>query len=339
MYITTVAPHAPVVLRWLLLCFTLITAGCATRGAERQVATPPLLPERDSVRVLAVGNSFSDNATSYLRQLAEAAGNQIVIGRASIGGGRLQQHWAKVDAFQKDPQRPEAKYSSGDTLHDLLSREPWDYVTIQQFSWLSHDTSTHEPWASNLVGYIREHAPDARLLVHQTWAYRVDDRRFDPDHADYGKPPGGPTTQREMYERLTAAYDELAAKFNAVVIPVGDAFYLADTDDRRGFKPDDIDLSTLEPPTLPDATHSLHVGHMWRKQEDGSMKLGYDGHHASVAGRYLGSCVWFEVLFGESVVGNTFVPEGLDADYAAFLQKVAHKAVVARAKERPAAHR
>jgi hypothetical protein len=42
--------------------------------------------------------------------------------------------------------------------------------------------------------------------------------------------------------------------------------------------------------------------------------------------------VWYEVLFGESAVGNAFVPKGLEPDYARFLQETAHQAVQARTK-------
>ena len=55
-----------------------------------------------------------------------------------------------------------------------------------------------------------------------------------------------------------------------------------------------------------------------------------DGHHANLAGEYLGACVWYEVLFGDSSVGNAFLPEGLEAGYARFLQETAHRAVQAR---------
>ena len=55
-------------------------------------------------------------------------------------------------------------------------------------------------------------------------------------------------------------------------------------------------------------------------------------HHANLAGEYLGACVWYEILFGESAVGNSYVPKGLDTEYARFLQETAHKAVQARAK-------
>jgi hypothetical protein len=60
-----------------------------------------------------------------------------------------------------------------------------------------------------------------------------------------------------------------------------------------------------------------------------------DGHHANAAGQYVGACVWYEVLFGPSVVGNTFVPKGLDPAYAKFLRETAHRAVTAAAAAPP----
>jgi hypothetical protein len=55
-----------------------------------------------------------------------------------------------------------------------------------------------------------------------------------------------------------------------------------------------------------------------------------DGHHANQAGEYLGACVWYESLFGESAVGTRFIPEALDPAHARFLQETAHQAVQAR---------
>ena len=57
------------------------------------------------------------------------------------------------------------------------------------------------------------------------------------------------------------------------------------------------------------------------------MKLSMDGHHANTAGEFLGACVWYEVLFGKSVEANTFVPAGLDPEYAKFLRATAHRVV------------
>ena len=80
---------------------------------------------------------------------------------------------------------------------------------------------------------------------------------------------------------------------------------------------------------MPNQTHSLHVGWRFVKDKDGHQKLTMDGHHANSAGEYLGACVWYEVLFGDSAVGNEFIPTGLEKDHARFLQETAHKAVIA----------
>jgi hypothetical protein len=42
----------------------------------------------------------------------------------------------------------------------------------------------------------------------------------------------------------------------------------------------------------------------------------------------LGACVFYEVLFGDTVVGNAFAPQELDQAYVKFLQETAHEAVV-----------
>ena len=47
-------------------------------------------------------------------------------------------------------------------------------------------------------------------------------------------------------------------------------------------------------------------------------------------GQYLNACVWFEVFFGESCVGNTWRPAyELSEDKITALQQAAHEAVVA----------
>lgn len=54
-----------------------------------------------------------------------------------------------------------------------------------------------------------------------------------------------------------------------------------------------------------------------------------DGHHANLEGEYPVACVYYEVIFVESVVGNSYVPEGIDPEYARFLQETAHRSVAA----------
>jgi len=130
-----------------------------------------------------------------------------------------------------------------------------------------------------------------------------------------------------MYAALSQAYREIAKELNAPLIPVGDAFHRAIASGKFADKPDaDFDFTNATRPALPRQSGSLYIGWQWKQREDGKWKLVLDDRHASIAGRYLGACVWFESLFGESCEGNRFVPAGLDSADALELQRIAHKA-------------
>ncbi len=281
--------------------------------------------ESKTVRILTIGNSFSRNATNHLDDLAGAGGHTLIHTPLVIGGASFQVHADKAKTEGKA-----RLYTNGRDLIANLAAEKWDYVTIQQASIKSHDFATYQPYAGILRDYIAKHAPQAKLLIHQTWAYRVDDPRFSVKEPK----PGEPKTQEEMYRGLTAAYDKIAAEFGARVIPVGDAFFAADSDPERGYRIDTaFDFENARQPALPDQTHSLHVGWRWAASKvRRTLGLAMDGHHANLAGEYLGACVWYEVLFGESVVGNTYLPKGLQHDDTRFLQETAHRVVQARMK-------
>jgi hypothetical protein len=278
-----------------------------------------------TVRVLTIGNSFSQNATKYLGDLAKGSGDTLVLRGANVGGASMEVHWKKVEAFEKDPRDKAGQYS-GKGLRELLASEPWDYVTIQQASIKSHDIANYRPFGAHLAAYVRKYAPNAELALHETWEYRVDDPRFTKPSGKAGEPK----TQDEMHAGLSAAYATIADELKIRRLPVGDAFHLADGDPKWGYRVSEkpFDPKRAQPSELPDQAHSLHVGWVWRKPK-GSDKLGLimDGHHANTAGEYLGACVWYECLFGKDVTKNPFVPKGLDAEYARYLRATAHQAV------------
>jgi hypothetical protein len=270
-----------------------------------------------TVRLLSIGNSFSLNATHYLGDIAAAEGDVLVHHALSVGGASLEFHWRKFEAHEHDPKSAEGLYPDGRSLKDELLSAHWDYVTIQQASFYSHDISTYRPFARQLRDLIHHLAPDAEVLMHQTWEYRYDDpnRSLPPD---------------KMYPALKNAYASIARELGLRLIPVGDAFHLINADPKNGFQTplSPIDPSKLKYPQLPAQPHSLNWGWQWKQQPDGTMALLLDGHHANTAGEYLGACVWYEVLFGRSAQGNSFVPIGLDPAYAKFLQDTAHQAVL-----------
>jgi hypothetical protein len=285
--------------------------------------------EPRTVRLLTVGNSFSRDATTYLDDLARGAGDVLIHHQAAIPGGTLEQHWEKYERHEADPDDPRGLYTTKKSLVEELAAEPWDVVTIQQASIKSHDAATYRPFADRLAKLILDRSPHATLFMHETWPYRRDDPRF----AVKSPAPGEPADQEAMYRGLSRAYRLIAGEIGAPIIPVGDAFHLADSDPEWGFRPDPkFDFDRATHPALPDQKHSLHMGWKWSKNPEGRYALSYDGHHASVAGRYLGGCVFYETLYGKSVVGNPFRPNGINAEYARFLQETAHRAVAAARK-------
>lgn len=279
-----------------------------------------------TVRLLTVGNSFADNALKFLPRFVEADGNTLIYARANIGGSTMERHWRHVTKFEADPNDPDGKPYQGKkfSLQQMLTKDKWDIVTIQQVSWTSHDISTYQPYASNLYNYIRQHAPQAKIMVQQIWAYRVDDPRFDnPDEE------GKPHSHQAMYELVRSAYHAIAKELNIDILPSGDAMYMADIDSKWGYKPDaTFDKKTAVEPKLPDQSRSLHSGFSWRKQKDGSRKLQMDGHHANKSGEYLIGAVWYEVLYDQDVSKNPMVLKDMNTDYAQFLKDTAHKAVI-----------
>jgi hypothetical protein len=283
-----------------------------------------------TVRIFVIGNSFSNNALLYLPRIAGSAGDQIVVKTASIGGSSLERHWNGVAASLSDSDARGGKIYGGKSLKELMGDADWDIVTIQQYSMDSPNPETYQPFAARLRDYVLKLKPRARVVLHQTWAYRVDSR--DWGFVARGKPA---KDQAEMWASSREAYHRVADEMGLRLIPVGDAFRAIDADTRWGYKPDPtFDPKAAKEPALPDQAHSLHVGYYWK---DG--KLGFDSHHASPAGCYLAGLIWYAALFDSSPGKVTFVPPGVSPDFAARLREVAAEVVQAdkATRSRPAA--
>lgn len=298
-----------------------LTAGLLLGSAFLANATEPF-------RLLTVGNSFADDATSFFPKLAKAGGKDVVIYKANLGGHSLKQHAGYLKAFLADPADPKGRpypalgeSKEKASLPEALKSQRWDAVTVQQYSLKSPDASTYEPFATELVTEIHKDAPQAKIYVQQTWAYREDSGNYKD-----GK------TQQTMYEGLKAAYETMAKNHELTILPVGTAFQNARATENWKFVYPDPAFDYKNPPAdaVPVQKGSLNVGWKWGKDKEGNVKFALDANHANVAGRYLAGCVWYEVLFGESVLDNSFVPEGLTPEQAAELRKIAHDTVAAQ---------
>ena len=88
------------------------------------------------IRILAIGNSFSQDAIeNYLHQLAEASGKQTIIANMYIGGCTLERHYNNAQnntaaySYRKIGVDGMKVSKEGVTLETALKDEKWDYVT------------------------------------------------------------------------------------------------------------------------------------------------------------------------------------------------------------------
>ncbi|MDX9980514.1 MAG: DUF4886 domain-containing protein [Lentisphaeria bacterium] len=302
-----------------LLSLSVLAFGLRCPGQE---------PDR-KVRILGVGNSFTNNATRHLPQIiASDPAIQAEVGVAIIGGCSLERHVTLAKLHEENPEEPKAKIYSyrvdhqlrnpKASLKEILLDGPWDYITIQQVSTGSYREETFYPFAKELYDYIKRYAPDATIVVHETWAHRIDC----PRTKQWNLPPAA------MYEKLHANYAKIAGELGARVIPVGTAFENAKKHPLWDYQPPaDFDSKALVHPNLPDQSKSLHYGYFWRVDKDDKTKktLGMDGFHAATPGEYLGGLVWYEFFFGKDARNITYRPANLTEEQAASLREVAHQ--------------
>ncbi len=297
-----------------------------------QADQPTDSPATRAIKVLGIGNSFTANAFSLLRPMGRRSDKCcIILGQGIIGGCSMEKHMRLAKLHEAEPDNAEGKpYSLSKTdsegnrvrtrvgLRELLASDAWDIVTIQQLSAQSPDIANYRPYAKELYDYIKKYAPQAEVVIHQTWAYRTDGdfERVFPDKLSYG--------QEDMYRDLNAAYNTIAKELGVRIIPVGAAFQLAR--EARPYIPDPtIDRDALVPPSLPNDKNSLCVGWYWDKSEP--QKLRCDTHHAGIQGKYLAAAVWFEFLTGLNPHAEG-VRAGAIADQdARFLSDIAHQVV------------
>lgn len=182
------------------------------------------------LKVLTIGNSFADSVFTYLPKIAKAQGEDLVLERANHGGCELDRHWSYVEREEADP---DVKLYRGNRkkLREILASRDWDIVTIQQASHKSWIADSYFPYAQYLYDYVKKHAPQAEIVIQQTWSYRCDDGRFGNGQWKI--------TQKQMYEKLSDAYAKAAEKLGTRRIPSGLAVEKAREMQPHSYKPSD----------------------------------------------------------------------------------------------------
>jgi len=245
------------------------------------------------IKILAIGNSFSEDATAYLYEIAKTEQVELKVVNLYIGGCSLEMHWQNINSgeaayvYELNGQHTDRKIS----IKEALKEDNWDYVTLQQVSSESGLIETYSPFLLDIHNYVSKYAPKASQLLHQTWAYELDS-----DHPAFTKYH---CNQREMYDALKTTYQCISNQLSMDLIPCGDV------------------IQTLRSYPTFDYTK-------------GGMSLCRDGFHMSlVYGRYAVAATWYEYLLKKNIQNNTFLPpalggESLDPQVIQLIKDVVH---------------
>lgn len=244
------------------------------------------------IKVLAIGNSFSEDATeTYLDDLARGGQVKMIIGNAMIGGCSLERHWnnALLDlsdySYRKIDEQGNKKVEANRTLAEIIADEDWDYITFQQVSQLSGVYSSFFPYLTNLFTYVKGQAknPDVKYAFHMTWAYAENSTHG--GFVKYGN------NQIVMFNAIVDAVQRATAKAGVeLIIPSGQAIQYAR---ESGF------------------------GDIFCR----------DGYHLNDLGKYTAACVWYEMFTGKSVVDNPFSITEITESQSFLIKQSAHRAI------------
>ncbi|MBR6351505.1 MAG: DUF4886 domain-containing protein [Firmicutes bacterium] len=224
------------------------------------------------MNILAIGNSFSEDATYYLHSVLDAAGVESYVVNLYIGGCSLERHWQNIEKQAADYQFQEngIKTERLISIQEALLLRDWDVIVTQQASHDSGWAETYEPFLGLLVEYLRKEAPRAKIFMQKTWAYEPDSPH--PNYMRYHR------DQAEMMLRLSSCYREAAARYGLPLIPCAD---------------------------LIQKLRALPVF----RYPDGPLRICRDGFHMHyLYGRYALACIWARAIAGIRVSGLALPP-------------------------------
>ncbi|MBR2944364.1 MAG: DUF4886 domain-containing protein [Clostridia bacterium] len=260
------------------------TGGDTGEDEEDDIVIPPS-PDYSAVKqnwdddgelkILAIGNSFSDDALEYVYQVATDAGiEKITVGKLYIGGCTLATHLANAksgnSAYDYKINTAGSWVAQGNkSIQFAVESDDWDFITFQQASGYSGIADTYDDLV-DLINIVEPLNPSARLAWHMTWAYKVGS-----GHADF---PKYNNDQMTMYNAIVNAVNTkiLTNDKIEIVIPSGTA------------------VQNVRTSFIGDTTR--------------------DGYHLSYGiGRYIASMTFVKALTGLSIDNSVTRPDDVDS--------------------------
>lgn len=286
------------------------------------------------LKVLMIGNSFSRSVHRYLPEVVDSVPDcKLKMVAAIIPSANWGVH---IGAIKKAEKQKDAKPyrliyrlpgenprdwwrpRGYDKLDKIIKSDKWAIISIHGFR-----PEPFSPSADKLIAYIKKHAPDAEIVIQETWSFHCDDRRIAPPTPKWG------VNQKEMSDQLSKSYRQLANDKQLRIIPVGLGVELYRKESPIRHKPyTKNDLTAFKyPKRVPLFTGDPVGSYNWQRRKDGGKELRLDGCHLNDQGHYLQACIWFSFLFNRPVADIAFTPKEVDKKTAAFTRQIAQQAI------------
>lgn len=231
------------------------------------------------MKILSIGNSFSQDAQRWLHSIAVASGDDLDTYNLVIGGCSLEMHWNCIvnNLCNYGKEGNDGQPLGPATVLDTLKSDTFDVITVQQVSGHSGLADTYVPYLTNIVEFIKQYQPNAKLYFHKTWSYDIG--------SDHGEFNHYNCDQQEMYRRITDVTRMASKLISADIIPVGDVIQ-----------------------SLRDNTKEFDL-------KNGGRSLCRDGFHLSLDyGRFAAAATWYTCLTGKNVNLSAFVQSNPEFD-------------------------
>lgn len=263
-------------------CTTTDTTGTTGTTATTQTTAGTVTPKK-SIKVLAIGNSFSVDAMEHLAVILKGEGyDEIVLGDLYIGGCSLDTHWGNIQSGAKAytfyVNKGDGWTNTTENIQTGIDYADWDFITIQQVSQDSGRPATFGN-LQNIIDHVKKTQPDAKIYWHMTWAYQATSTHA--GFANYGR------NQMTMYKAIT----------NAVKT--------------------DILPNTSIDGVIPSGTAIQNL-----RQTYGDY-ITRDGFHLTYGlGRYTAALMWYKQLTGADIDDLTAMPSSAASEITKYLADV-----------------
>jgi len=143
-----------------------------------RIVNNPLPIGKDTLKVLLIGNSYSQNLTNRLSTLVDASNidqSKLNVSYAMIGGATLATWW---NSYVNNTNHTIAKQAgtlnmpvTSGKLSNLLAQD-WDVIVLQEYN-PATDYGTYNPYLTDLMKAIRTHCLNPRLSIvaNAVWSW------------------------------------------------------------------------------------------------------------------------------------------------------------------------